>query len=115
MAHRRTTSRSNVRHNNAWFSVVSSTFIVIPAASKVLLGTLTLSNPNIDETQLRVIGSVAVGSDQAAAFENQIGSVGLIVVSDVAAAAGAASIPGPSTNGDDDGWFCHQNFAQISD
>jgi len=71
-----------------------------------------LSNPNIDETQMRVIGSITVVSDQPTSLERQIGSVGLIVVSDNAIAAGAASIPGPSTDIDNDGWFCHTQFAQ---
>ena len=110
---RRTTSVKRSRPNNSWFSVISSTWVTIPAASKVLLGSLAPSNQNIDETQLRVIGSVAIASDQSGANEFQIGSVGLIVVSAVAVTAGIASIPGPSTDGDDDGWFCHQQFAMF--
>ena len=39
------------------------------------------------------------------------GAFGMIVVTDVAAAAGVASIPGPVTDASDDGWFVHQFFA----
>ena len=63
-------------------------------------------------TQLRCVGGVDVASDQAAAVEAQIGAVGLIIVTDVAFAAGIASIPGPVTDGADDGWFVHVLFAQ---
>jgi len=115
MARRLTTlRRGSVKHNNAWSAVISSDYITIPAASKVLLGALALSNTNIDETILRVIGSVNVNTDTSSSQERQIGSVGLIVVSNNAQAAGVASIPGPSTDSEDDGWFCHAFFAQTN-
>jgi len=103
--------RSKSRPNNSWSGVVVSSFTTIAFGTKTLLSTLVLNNQGIDETILRVIGSITVASDQFAAAEDQIGSVGLIVVTDLAIAAGAASIPGPSTNIEDDGWFCHQTFA----
>ncbi len=111
MARRTILQRGTRKHNNAWFGVISSTYVNVPAASKVLLGSLVLSNTNIDETQLRVIGGVSVISDVSTG-EEQIGSVGLIVVSTTAIAAGIASIPGSSSDSEDDGWFCHQFFAQ---
>ncbi len=78
---------------------------VVPAASKVLLTTLTLSNPGIGETIRRTRGSFLWDSDQAVADEDYMGAFGLIVVSDLAVAAGVASIPGPVTDANDDGWF----------
>ena len=33
-----------------------------------------------------------------------------MIVTDIAAAAGAASVPGPATDVDDDGWFVHEWF-----
>ena len=105
--------RSNrSRPNNAWAGFVMSDYTTVGAASKTLLGSFSLSNPNIDETVFRIIGALSISSDQAAAVENQIGAVGLIVVSDNAVAAGAASIPGPMTDIDHDGWFAHQTFSQ---
>ncbi len=51
---------------------------------------------------------VAVATDQLAASERVIGAFGLCVVSQEAAAAGAASIPGPFTEAESDLWFVHQ-------
>ncbi len=104
--------RSGARPNRTWAFVQPAAFTVIPAASKVLLATFTASNSGIDETVLRCIGGVSVASDQSGANEEQIGAVGIIMVTDLAGAAGIASIPGASTDADDDGWFCHQTFAQ---
>jgi len=79
----------------------------VGVSSKVLLGTFTLSNLNIDETVLRTVGSLSVTSDQASVTEPQIGALGMILVNDLALAAGAASIPGPITDRSDDGWFVY--------
>ncbi len=77
-----------------------------------MLGGFTQSNLNIDETILRTVGRLACLSDQVAATENQIGAFGIIAVTDLAFAAGAASIPGPVTDGGDDGWFLFVPIAQ---
>ncbi len=103
--------RTGSRANRSWASTASAAFTNIPAASKVLLSTFVLSNPGIDETVLRTVGSVSVKSDNPGSGEEQIGAFGMIVVTDIAAAAGIASIPGPVTNGSDDGWFTYVPFA----
>ncbi len=72
---------------------------------KTLVSSLALSNPDIDETLRRVIGELWHFSDQAAATETYTGAFGIIVVNDVALAAGAASIPGPITDQNDNGWL----------
>ncbi len=97
--------------NYSWSGVIDPGNAIAGSTTAVLLGSLALENQGIDETAFRVVGNIMVVSDQAAAIETQIGSVGLIVVTDLAIAAGAASIPGPSTNVEDDQWFCHQLFA----
>ena len=97
--------------NRDWAINGSTASVVIPAASKVLLGSFSPSVGSIDETILRTVGQIAIGSDQQAATEFQIGSFGMIVVTDVALAAGAASIPGPFTDGGDH-WFVHQMITQ---
>ena len=84
----------------------------IPVSSKVLLASFVLSNPGIGETVRRTVGGIWVVTDQTAASEIQEGAFGMIVVSDLALAAGAASIPGPVTDASDDGWFVWQGFAQ---
>jgi len=84
----------------------------VPAASKVLFATLTLSNQGIDETVLRVVGGIGVASDQSAASELQIGAIGMCLATDTAIAAGVASLPDPVTDASDDIWFMYQSWAQ---
>ncbi len=100
------------RPNRSWAAIVDAAETTVPAASKVLLGTFTPSVDGIDEVVLRTRGVLAVRSDQTAGSELQIGAFGMIVVTDTAAAAGAASIPSPATDADDDGWFVWLPFAQ---
>ncbi len=61
---------------------------------------------------LRVVGLISVASNQIAATQSQIGAMGMIVVTDIALAAGAASIPGPVTDAADDGWFVFVPISQ---
>jgi len=89
----------------SWSRDIAAGFFTIPAATKVLLTTVVLSNPGIGETVRRTRGRALVQSDQGAAQEGQLLALGLIVVSDLALAAGAASIPGPAIDASDDGWF----------
>jgi len=93
------------RANRSWAGVISAASTPVGPNTKVLLATFVLSNPNIDETVLRTVGSISVATDQSAAGEDQIGAFGLILVTDLAVAAGIASIPDPVTNVADDGWF----------
>ena len=98
----------------AW-GFLGSSVVSVPAASKVLLGSFILSNPPLGETVLRTHVRLFVKTDQASGVENQVGSYGIIVVTDRAVAAGAASIPGPFTDGGDDGWFVHQPIVGQND
>ena len=84
----------------------------VGASTKQLRVVGLLSNPGIGETIRRTVGGLYVNSDQTAGSENQFGAFGLIVVSDLAIAAGVASIPGPFTDRNDDGWFMWQGFSQ---
>ena len=60
-------------------------------------------------TVIRTVGSVFVSSDQQAASEAPFGSFGLVVVSDQAIAAGAASIPDAYTDNASD-WLLHRSW-----
>ncbi len=77
-------------------------------SSKVVVATQVLNNPGIGETVRRTRGVAIISSDQAAGVEDQFGALGFIMVNDLALAAGAVSIPGPVTDGSDDGWFVWQ-------
>ena len=98
--------------NRSWAVSAPASGATVAAATKVLIGGFTLSNAGIDETVLRVVGSIAVRSDQFAASEDQFGAFGMIVVSDVARTTGITAIPSPITDGSDDGWFVYQGFSQ---
>ena len=100
--------RSQSRPNRGWSGLIEATDTAIPAGSKVLLGSFTPTAPGIDLTILRTVGHVSVASDTVA-NELQLGAFGIIKVTDVALAAGIASIPGPVTNVEDD-WFIFQAF-----
>ncbi len=82
----------------------------IAAASQLLVSTLSLSNPGIDETHLRTVGLLGVRSDQEAASETQFGALGMYVVSDQANSVGITAIPHPITDASDDGWFLYVPF-----
>jgi len=107
---RRSTRSTGHRAPTNWARSVSSIYVNVPAASKVLLATVILSNPGINETIRRTRGRFSVHSDQAVGGEPQLGALGWIVVNDLAVAAGAASIPGPATDASDDGWFVWEAF-----
>ncbi len=108
----RTFQRRSNTPNRSWTGSFSSDAVTVPASTKILLGSFSLSNPNIDETILRTVGRVYVSSDQSVATERQIGAFGLILVSDLAVTAGAASIPGPISDRDHDGWFVYVPIVQ---
>jgi len=111
---RRTRGFSGARRGATdWGRLVSTRFTILPGA-KALLATFTLTNPGISETVRRTRGRFEVLSDQGSLIEAQDGALGMIVVSDRAVAAGAASIPGPITDASDEGWFVWEGFVQHS-
>ncbi len=84
----------------------------LAAGTKTIAAFIVLSNPGINETVRRTRGILTISSDQSGATEDQIGAMGMIVVTNAARVAGAASIPGPGTDASDDGWFVWQPFSQ---
>ncbi len=98
------------RQPSSWARLVSNASVLVPAASKVLVATFTLANPGIGETVRRTRGRIHARSDQAAAHEEHLGGFGMIVVTDIAVAAGIASIPDPVSEGNDDGWFVFEHI-----
>ena len=106
------TPRRAKRAAPAWGFVGSTVDQGIIAGTKVLLASFILSNPPLGETILRTRVRLFVRSDNETGTEEQVGAFGLVVVTDAALAAGAGSIPGPFTDGGDDGWFVHQSIWQ---
>ena len=100
--------------NRSWAGAFEATTTVVAAGAKSLMGSFALSNTNIDETILRVVGVLSVASDQAAAAEQQAGAWGMILVTDAALAIGITVIPGPISDSSDDGWFVYQPFWQTT-
>ncbi len=107
---RRSTRSTGHRAPTNWARSEAAVYTVVAAGTKVLLATIVLSNPGINETIRRTRGRFSVHSDQASGGEPQLGALGFIVVNDLAIAAGAASIPGPVTDASDDGWFVWEPF-----
>jgi len=98
---------SGSRANRTWSGFASVAETTIAASSKVLIGGFTLSNTNIDETILRTRGR-AMASPVTTTSNGIFGAWGMCVVTDLAVAAGAASIPGPITDREDDLWYVWQ-------
>ncbi len=101
-------SRGPVRQTE-WLQADSSITApqVVPAGSRLLSQTFSaLVFPDIaPSTIVRTRGLISVQSDQGAAFEDQIGYVGMIIVSEQAAVAGIASIPDPFVQAANGNWF----------
>ena len=103
--------RQQSRPNRGWAGDVPAAPLTVPAASKVLSSLLVLDNDGIDETILRVVGGIAIQSDQLSAVETQSGAVGMCLVTDTAVAVGITALPDPVTDVQDDVWFFYQSFA----
>jgi len=107
-----TQPRARKEVNYTW-SHLQIAVTVVPAGTKVLLGFFFLDTA-FEETVVRVRGTMSINTDQTASLETQQGALGFIRVTDRAIVAGAASIPGPVTDGDDDGWFVWVPFSHES-
>ena len=102
----------SARKGTDWSASLAQTgTVAVAAGSKTLLQTFTPVTGG--ETVIRTRGIFTIASDQSSANELQIGALGICVVSDIAAAAGVASIPGPATNAAWGGWMVHQYFARF--
>ena len=99
----------SVKRATTWVQAAVMAETSIGAAStKVLLQRLTAASIAIigaPTTVVRTRGNLIVRSDQIIATEIQNGAFGMAVVSEEAAVAGAASIPGPVSEASWDGWF----------
>ncbi len=82
--------------------------ITATGGAKTVLGSLNAAAlASRPFTILRTRLDIRMESDQIAAVEKPIGSVGIILVTDQATAIGITAVPGPETDSDAD-WFVHQ-------
>jgi len=106
---RRFVQARGFRRGTSWSRLVETGYTAVAASTKVLLGSFTSTRT---ETAIRTRGMISVKTDTPASAEVQLGAFGVVVVSDAALAAGAASIPGPVTDAQDEGWMVWQPFMQ---
>ena len=109
MANRRPFVRSRgPRRSSQWVASADQGYQNVSTGAKVILE----SNPGlINTTIVRTRGSISIAPQTMVADVDIQGAFGIGIVSDEAFAAGAASIPGPWTNGDWGGWFVWRPFA----
>ncbi len=105
---------ARVRPTTNWARAVLADPVAVAVGSKIILATFGLSNPGIGEVVRRTRGWFWVASDQVSAMEYVAVAFGMAVVTDAALAAGAASIPGPSTDLNDDVWFVWETVMALS-
>ena len=86
---------------------------VVAAGTKVLVASFVLSNAGINEVVRRTRGRFLFTSDQGTIFEGSVAAFGFVVVNDLALAAGVASMPGPITDANDDGWFVWESMPML--
>ena len=95
----------SARQGTDWARATQLTPASLGIGVKIILASVTLSNPGIAETVRRTILDYTILSDQVAVTEVQSGALGMIVVNDVVAALGITAVPGPVTDRNDDGWL----------
>jgi len=101
------TRGSGARRTNTWF-FLTVLDTALAAGAKVLLGSFNAAALALRPfTIVRSRFLLKYGSDQLAISETPQASIGMIVVSDQAVAAGVASLPGPTTDADAP-WFVHE-------
>ena len=91
-----------------WISSADQGYVTVGAGASVIHqsdATLPLT------TIVRLRGILSVKAGTSGADQDLIGAVGMGIVSTEAFAAGAASIPGPFSNSDWDGWLWWQAYA----
>ena len=96
--------RRTIPPNRGWAGAQNTNILV--ERTKVLIGAFILSNESIDETVLRTVGTIMI-SQVGGGSQFVLGAFGMIVVSELALAAGQLSLPGPIEDIASDGWFVH--------
>ncbi len=104
MTHRRHRSNS-VRRQTTWVGPADQAYVSVADGTKVLLASFDPATSGLPKpTLIRARGGLSVVPGNFTADLAIIWAFGIAIVSDQALAAGIASIPGPFTNADWDGW-----------
>ncbi len=111
MAHRRGFTRGGSKRQVTWVGPADQGFVSVGTGAKVIVATFAAGTSFEKPTVVRTRGAVAVEATSFGADLEFTGAYGLGVVSDQAVAAGVASIPGPWSDSDWDGWFVWRSFA----
>ena len=92
-----------------WVASADQGFVVVGAGVKVLIQSVQFAQ---SITIVRLRGLLSMIPNIASADQTIVGAVGFGVVSDQALAAGVASMPGPWSDPDWDGWFMWMGISQ---
>ncbi len=106
--------RSRTTPNRTWAGLADAVPQTLAGATKVLFA-IGAASTGIDLTILRTRGLFSHRVTTLSGDGHYAGAFGFMVVTDLAAAAGIASIPGPATDVGDDGWFVHEWFSNTNE
>ncbi len=99
---------SRPRPFKQWVNSADQAYVAVGANASIIHQSRTIGT---DETVLRTRGIISSAPQAHNADINVVGAVGFAYVSEQAAVAGAASIPGPYSNAGWDGWFVHMYYS----
>ncbi len=102
------------RRETRWLDLKPVSATMVSEGGTILFSLTTIELALRPFTIVRTHVAYHVHSDQAAAFESQVGAVGFAVVSDQAVAVGITAVPTPITDLESDLWFVHEIYMQSS-
>jgi len=106
---RRTFTRG-LKRKSVWIGVADQGFQAIAAGTKVIMQSLA-ADAGSETTVVRNRGVFSMAPGSPGADSTPIGAFGIGIVTAQAFAAGVASVPGPWTDSDWEGWMVWQAFA----
>ncbi len=103
------------KRSTEWVGSADQSYTVVATNGLVIQQSLAIEAAFGGSTVVRSRGELSIIPTDPSINTKIVGAMGCAVVSDQAAAAGAASIPGPITNMDWDGWFVWVPFHMVFD
>ena len=100
-------SRPGPRRKTLWGSALATGLITVPEDSRILAFSFTEAqlSEEVPLTLIRIRGRVMMQSDVGSVTEQQLGILGISVVTEQARVGGIASLPDPGTNSDSSVWM----------